>query len=143
MKTTDHNHRKPVVKKTARMGSIPHASDTEMNKTRAKIFEQHVAAQHDHRGEKGVRADDGEAFVRVSDGTSSDEFATEMGKDFLIGAETGREVMAESADLNAIEESGGPFVITTAGGEFAEGVDASNPEDGEVAAFPTAMRKPN
>ena len=114
-----------------------------MNKARAEIFEREVAARHDHRGEKGQRADDGEAFVRVSDGTSSDEFATEMARDFLIGAETGREVMAESSDVNTIEDSGGPFIITTAGSEFAEGVDLSNPIDAEPAAFPTAMRKPS
>ena len=118
--------------------SIPHASDTAMNKARANYFAAELDQKHESQ-----RQDGGEAFVRESDGSSNDDFATEMAQDFLIGAETGREVMAEASDHNTLEESGGPFVITAAGSEFAEGVDASNPIDAEPAAFPTAMRKPS
>lgn len=117
---------------------IPHASDTAMNKARAEVFAAELDEKH-----ASQRQDSGEAFVRESDGTSSDDFATELGQDFLIGAETGREVLAESADRNTLEDSGGPFLVTAGAAEFADGVDASNPVDAEAEPFPTAMHKPS
>jgi hypothetical protein len=116
--------------------TIPHSGQSEMNKARAEVF----AAQLEGQGSQ--RPDGGKAFVRESDGTSSDTFATEMGKDFLIAAETGREVLEELSDEDMPEDSGGPFIVSTAGNEFADGVDASNPTGADREAFPTVMRQP-
>jgi hypothetical protein len=46
--------------------------------------------------------------------------------------------VADWRDEETEEERGGPFIITSAATEMAEGVDASNPIDAEVAGKPTA-----
>jgi hypothetical protein len=48
------------------------------------------------------------------------------------GEDTGEDVANQDVD----EEVGGPFVLTTAGTEFAEGTDASNPKGSRREPFP-------
>jgi hypothetical protein len=84
------------------------------------------------------RGDNQRAFVRPS-GKSDDTLAEEMGRDYLLAAETNEERLEELSDEVFDEESGGPFVETSGRVEFASGVDASNPEETEREPFPTAM----
>jgi hypothetical protein len=87
------------------------------------------------------RPDDADAFLRVRGGDPSntkDDFAEELAEDFVGAATSGEEQGIESRDTVLDEEAGGPFVTTPATREFADGVDASNPEDAEREPFPRA-----
>jgi len=91
------------------------------------------------------RRDDADAFLRVrADGKSRtrDDFAEELGEDFVGSATSGEEQALEVRDSIIDEESGGPFVTTPAKREFAEGVDASNPEDAFREPFPSSQSQP-
>lgn len=86
--------------------------------------------------------DDGNAFLPdPGDGPArmDDDLAEELAEGFLTSATAGEE-MEESMSADVPEDDGGPYVITTERQELAKGVDASNPEDAEVAAFPSPMR---
>lgn len=111
------------------------ASEVQRDKSRAKFFASKQA------GHPRMRKDAGDAFVREADGASNDDYATEMALGFLVAAETGVEVLEELSDERMVEENGGPFQITAAGSEFAEGFDESNPEGSTREALPTPMRK--
>jgi hypothetical protein len=89
------------------------------------------------------RPDDADAFLRDrSDGkarkSTRDDFAEELAEDFVGSATSGEDQALEARDSVGDEEVGGPFVTTPAKREFAEGLDASNPEDTEREPFPTA-----
>ena len=104
------------------------------NHQRAVFFRHQIEKHPPHRDA------DAEAFIsptRVND----DDLSVELAKNFLIAVQEGREPMQELSDERPTEEEGGPFVMTSAGTEFAEGVDDSNPADAEAEAFPTANRK--
>jgi hypothetical protein len=95
------------------------------------------------REHAGRRSDSGDAFLPDPEGgpaRSSDDLAEEIAEVFLQSATSGEEAGEEVANAEVPEERGGPFVVTTAGKEFADGVDESNPEDAEPAPFPTANR---
>jgi hypothetical protein len=100
-------------------------SEDVTNKRRAKVF----AAQMAERSRASADVD-----------VSKDPLAIALAQDFLIGAETGRHVMEEISDEVQPEENGGPFLVTSAQREFADGTDGTNPEDAEPAAFPAAQR---
>jgi hypothetical protein len=90
------------------------------------------------------RPDDADAFLRVRGGDPSntkDDFAEELAEDFVGSATSGEEQGLETRDSVLDEEVGGPFVTTPAKREFAEGIDASNPEDAEREPFPSATRQ--
>jgi hypothetical protein len=77
---------------------------------------------------------DGEAFIHGA--RTNDDLAEQLAEEFVEAATTGE---AEGEDvLNQLvpEERGGPFVVTTAGTEFAEGTDASNPKGSKREPFP-------
>ena len=59
----------------------------------------------------------------------------------MESATSGEQAAEDMRDEEVPEESGGPFVETTANSEFAYGTDASNPEDAERAPFPTTRRE--
>ena len=86
------------------------------------------------------RPDDGNAFIPdPEDGPARtrDDLAENLAEDFLQGATSGGEPMAEEHnDEVTPEELGGPFVETSAREEFADGIDESNPADAERAALP-------
>jgi hypothetical protein len=68
---------------------------------------------------------------------SKDDLAENFGEEFVESATSGENAEEEILDRAVPEERGGPFVETTAGTEFAEGTDASNPGDAEKEPFPT------
>jgi hypothetical protein len=55
-----------------------------------------------------------------------DPLAEEMGENFVTAATSGEESEELRRDRITPEEVGGPFVVTTAGEEFAAGTDESN-----------------
>ncbi len=89
------------------------------------------------------RSDDGNAFIEDPDGGpigvdgSVDE---EMVEDFLRTVTTGQESGEDLRDQDFPEDSGGPFVISTAEQELADDVDDSNPVGALREAEPTPMR---
>ena len=69
-----------------------------------------------------------------------DELGRERGEEFVRSVTSGGNAGDEMHEEEVIEEVGGPFVETTAETEFADGTDASNPEDAEREALPTVSR---
>jgi hypothetical protein len=86
------------------------------------------------------RSDDGNAFIPdPGDGPAHtrDDLAESLAEEYLRGATSGGEAVAEEQNDEVVpEELGGPFVETSAREEFADGTDESNPADAERAALP-------
>ncbi|HET6150675.1 MAG TPA: hypothetical protein VFH68_24255 [Polyangia bacterium] len=86
------------------------------------------------------RSDDGNAFIPdPEDGPArtSDDLAENLAEEYLQGATSGGEPMAEEQNDEVVpEELGGPFVETSGREEFADGTDESNPADAERAPLP-------
>jgi len=88
-----------------------------------------------HRG----RSDDGDAFFPDPGGGPahvSDDLAEGLAEGYLASA-TSAEDQGEQRHEQAVEEEiGGPFVPSTAGREFADDVDESNPRGSRREPFP-------
>ncbi len=95
---------------------------------------QYAATLRDKSREGRVRDAD-EAFIGRS-GRTSDNLAEAMGETWVETATSGEDENEEVFNQNVPEDDGGPFVTTTAGQEFAEGTDASNPKRSKREAFP-------
>jgi hypothetical protein len=95
---------------------------------------QYAATLRDKSREGRVRDAD-EAFIGRS-GHTSDNLAEAMGETWVETATSGEDENEEVFNQNVPEDEGGPFVTTTAGQEFAEGTDASNPKRSKREAFP-------
>ena len=96
---------------------------------------------HHVKVEPHQRPDGGDAFFADPGGGRarvSDDLAEELAEDYLASATSGEEQGEETHEREVEEESGGPFVETTSGEEFAAGTDASNPADAERAPFPSS-----
>lgn len=81
--------------------------------------------------------DNGGAFVDRP--YSDDELSEELGEAFVAGATSGEGAESERLDEVEAFEAGGPFVVTDARREFAEGTDDSNPVESTQEPFPRAM----
>ncbi len=75
------------------------------------------------------------------DVASPDELAELLAEEYVAAVTTGEEQGVELRDEVVPEETGGPFVETSARTEFASGVDESNPEDAEAEPLPLANRQ--
>lgn len=64
------------------------------------------------------------AFLKGS--RTSESLAQELGENFVETATSGEERETERHDQITAAEVGGPFVVTSAGEEFASGTDESN-----------------
>jgi hypothetical protein len=60
-----------------------------------------------------------------------------LGETFIETATTGEDEAESMLEQEVPEERGGPFVQSTAGREFAEGTDGSNPKGSKREPFPT------
>jgi hypothetical protein len=78
--------------------------------------------------------DDDRAFL-VGD-RADDALAQELGTEFVETVTSGEDEGIELRDQEVDEESGGPFVPSTAGKEFADEPDESNPPDATREPFP-------
>ena len=67
---------------------------------------------------------------------SKDDLAEELGEEFVMTATTGEDEGEDVANQAVPEELGGPFVVTDAATEFAQGTDASNPRGAKREPFP-------
>jgi hypothetical protein len=86
------------------------------------------------------RSDGADAFLRSHEADASYtrvDLAEDMAEGFVGSATSGEDQRLEIRDRVMDEEMGGPFVMTPAKREFAEGIDPSNPEDSEREPFPT------
>lgn len=75
------------------------------------------------------------AFLRKS--RARDGLAEELGEEAVLRMTTGEDQSDRLQNLEVEEESGGPFVTTSAREEYATGTDASNPLDALREPFPT------
>jgi hypothetical protein len=87
------------------------------------------------RKEADSSKDDNKAFLGGKS-KSKDSLAEELGENFVKSATSGEEGIEDDLDEVTAEESGGPFVETSGGTEFAGGTDASNPKDAKREPFP-------
>jgi hypothetical protein len=76
-----------------------------------------------------------DAFIGRT-GRSKDDLAEVMGETWVETATSGEDENEEVFNQGVPEDEGGPFVTTTAGQEFAEGTDASNPKRSKREPFP-------
>jgi hypothetical protein len=93
-----------------------------------------------HRPEGNRRKDDGDAFFPDPSGGRAkvaDDLAEALAEGYLASATSAEEQGEEEHEREVEEEIGGPFVPSTAGKEFADDVDASNPPGSRRAPFPT------
>jgi hypothetical protein len=67
---------------------------------------------------------------------SLDPLAEALGEEFIEAATTGEDA-GDALNQNVPEELGGPFVVTKARTESAQGFDRSNPEGATREPFPT------
>jgi hypothetical protein len=72
----------------------------------------------------------------VPEGRTSDPLAEELAEDAVIAMTSGEDALTDDLAAPTEEESGGPFVASSAKQEFARGTDASNPQGADREPFP-------
>ncbi len=85
------------------------------------------------RGQETKSTDDDRAFVGVH---ANDDLASELGEEAVRAMTSGEDSLTDERAASHDEESGGPFTITSAASEFADGTDASNPKRATKEPFP-------
>ena len=86
---------------------------------------------------KRIRNQDERAFI---DGAAPEELSEELGEAFVQAATSGEDAELERRESVIPEESGGPFVPSTAGQEFAGGTDESNIAEATREALPRTSK---
>ena len=71
---------------------------------------------------------------------SPEPLSQELAEEYLQSATMAEEATPDILDSTLSEEEGGPFVISPASREFAQGEDASNPVEAEAEPLPSPMR---
>ncbi|HLK38762.1 MAG TPA: hypothetical protein VKU41_18500 [Polyangiaceae bacterium] len=79
---------------------------------------------------------DAEPRSFIEKARASDDLAEGLAEEFVEEVTSGENDGANRQDQVVSEERGGPFVVTTAGQEYAEGTDASNPKGADREPFP-------
>jgi hypothetical protein len=120
---------RPAKKSAASKAPVVHRRDATGH------LDPQYAATLREKGSEGHTKDRDDAFIGRS-GRSSDGLAEEMGEAWVESATSGEDANEAAFNQDVPEDEGGPFVTTTAGQEFAEGTDASNPETSEREPFP-------
>ncbi len=87
------------------------------------------------KSREGHVRDGDEAFIGRA-ARSKDDLAEAMGETWVETATSGEDENEDVFNQRVPEDEGGPFVTTTAGQEFAEGTDASNPKRSKREPFP-------
>jgi hypothetical protein len=82
--------------------------------------------------------DDDKAFLGPA--AASDELAEELGESFIQAATSGEDAEGDRHEAILEEETGGPFVPSTAGQEFAGGTDESNIPEATREALPRTSK---
>lgn len=89
------------------------------------------------------RPDDADAFFPDPSGgpaRATDPIATELAEEYVQSVTSAEESAADRLDAEQADEEGGPFVVSPASREFADGPDPSNPSDAEAEPLPSPMR---
>ncbi|HET7545192.1 MAG TPA: hypothetical protein VFK05_35245 [Polyangiaceae bacterium] len=86
-----------------------------------------------------TRARDGEGRAFI-DAAAREELSEELGEAFVQAATSGEDAELERRESVVPEESGGPFVPSTAGQEFAGGTDESNIPEATREALPRTSK---
>jgi len=89
-------------------------------------------------GSRAQRAEDGHSRAFL-DG-EKEELSEELGEAFLQAATSGEDAELERRESVIPEESGGPFVPSTGGQEFADGTDESNIAEATREALPRTSK---
>ena len=87
--------------------------------------------------EQRARDGDSRAFI---DGAAPEELSEELGEAFVQAVTSGEDAEIERRESITPEESGGPFVPSTAGQEFAGGTDESNIPEATREALPRTSK---
>jgi hypothetical protein len=95
---------------------------------------QYAATLREKSLEGQVRDPD-DAFIG-REGHTKDNLAEALGETWVASATSGEDENEDVFSQGVPEDEGGPFVTTTAGQEFADGTDASNPERSKREPFP-------
>jgi hypothetical protein len=93
------------------------------------------AAELHEKSQEGRVQDPEGAFIGRA-GHSKDNLAEAMGETWVQTATSGEDENEDVFNQSVPEDEGGPFVTTTAGQEFADGTDASNPTQSKREPFP-------
>jgi hypothetical protein len=86
---------------------------------------------------RSTREVEGRAFI---DGAAREELSEELGEAFVQAVTSGEDAEIERRESVIPEESGGPFVPSTAGQEFAGGTDESNIAEATREALPRTSK---
>ncbi|MEO8905402.1 MAG: hypothetical protein ABI488_23050 [Polyangiaceae bacterium] len=86
------------------------------------------------------KTSDGDNKAFLGHSASSDPLAEELGESFVQSVTSGEDAETERLERVVEEESGGPFVTTTAGQEFAGGTDESNIPEATREALPRTSK---
>ena len=86
---------------------------------------------------KSTRDSGDRAFV---DGAAPEELSEELGEAFVQAVTSGEDAELERREGVLPEETGGPFVPSTAGQEFAGGTDESNIAEATREALPRTSK---
>jgi hypothetical protein len=129
--------KKGVAKKRAAPASSPAAEPAPPVHRRdgAGHLDARYAATLREKSREGRVRDGDEAFIGRA-GRSKDDLAEAMGETWVETATSGEDENEDVFNQRVPEDDGGPFVTTTAGQEFAEGTDASNPKRSKREPFP-------
>jgi hypothetical protein len=98
-------------------------------------LDAHYAATLREKSLEGQVRDRDDAFIG-REGHTKDNLAEALGETWVATATSGEDENEDVFSQGVPEDEGGPFVTTTAGQEFAEGTDASNPERSKREPFP-------
>jgi hypothetical protein len=80
------------------------------------------------------------AHAFLAGSNSLDPLAEELGEAFVESATSGEETESDRHDAVTPDEYGGPFVVTGAGEEFADGTDESNIEEATREPLPRTSK---
>jgi hypothetical protein len=94
------------------------------------------AAELRERSLESNAKDDDAAFLPGH--RSTEPLSEELGEEFVESATSGEGEGEDSLNREVTEELGGPFVVTSAGTEMADGTDESNPPGATKEPFPTS-----
>jgi hypothetical protein len=77
-----------------------------------------------------------DALPFVSGSHTRDDLAEQLAEEAVGTATSGEDESEDNLNQEVTEERGGPFVVTPAGTEFADGTDESNPKTATREPFP-------
>ncbi|MFO0737275.1 MAG: hypothetical protein U0270_15400 [Labilithrix sp.] len=97
-------------------------------------LDKKYAADLRARSRASREPDDTDAFIRKN--RAHDALAEQLGEEAVQTMTSAEDQSDQLQDAEVDEESGGPFVRTTGGEEYADGTDESNPESATREPFP-------